>query len=228
MAAKKKPTAKQLAARKKFAAAAKARSKAAKGKKRNTTIIKAKRIEHLDVSKIHSLGKVKNPRKKKKGDVWVEVRGTSVGNKYIVKQAQYDGDFIGAEHYDSRDKQQAEWTAKMLRRKTRRRKPNITSASDLAYAGTAKRATQDGVKGWQLGSKFFPGSATTKAVKVTSSAFLDLRTGDVWKRKAKGNPKKKRNIAGFKDADGNFHPIRSGTEQRTIKGRKTSIRRERF
>jgi len=62
MAAKKatkKPSAKQLAARRKFAAAAKARGKAAK--KRNGTVIKAKRIEHLDVSKIHSLGAVPNP-----------------------------------------------------------------------------------------------------------------------------------------------------------------------
>jgi hypothetical protein len=59
--AKKKPSAKQLAARRKFAAAAKARSKATK--KRNGTVIKAKRIEHLDVSKIHSLGAVPNPAK---------------------------------------------------------------------------------------------------------------------------------------------------------------------
>ena len=58
---RKAPSAKQLAARRKFAAAAKARSKAAK--KRNGTVIKAKRIEHLDVSKIHSLGAVPNPAK---------------------------------------------------------------------------------------------------------------------------------------------------------------------
>lgn len=90
------------------------------------------------------------------------------------------------------------------------RKANITSASDLQYAGTAKKATQDGVKGWMLGSKFFPGSATTKAQKITASAYLDLRTGDVWKRKAK-NPK--RNVAqGFYDGNGIFHPIRASAD----------------
>jgi len=58
----KQPSAKQLAARRKFAAAAKARAKAAQGKRKNTTIIRAKKIEHLDVSKVHSLGA--NPRKR--------------------------------------------------------------------------------------------------------------------------------------------------------------------
>lgn len=76
----------------------------------------------------------------------------------------------------------------LTKKKNPPRKANITSASDLQYAGTAKKATQDGVKGWQLGSRFFPGSAVTKAQKITASAYLDLRTGDVWKRKAKGNP----------------------------------------
>lgn len=61
----KKPSAKQLAARKRFALAAKARAKAAKAKKaaakkrttkrrNSTTIIRAKRIDHLDVSKVHN------------------------------------------------------------------------------------------------------------------------------------------------------------------------------
>jgi len=72
MPAKKKPTRRkstkspspaQLRARKAFALAAKARSKAIKkkaGKKpvrQNKTIIKAKRIDHLDVSKVHNPGK---------------------------------------------------------------------------------------------------------------------------------------------------------------------------
>lgn len=151
---RKTPSAKQLAARRKFALAAKARSKAAKAKKRpvrkaakkrnGKTVIKAKRVTILNLKK--------NPP----------------------------------------------------------RKANITSASDLAYAGTAKKATQDGVKGWMLGSKFFPGSATTKAQKITASAYLDLRTGDVWKRKAK-NPK--RNVAqGFYDGNGIFHPIRASAD----------------
>ena len=147
---KKAPSAKQLAARRKFALAAKARSKAAKkkavkrpAKKRNSkTIIKAKRVTILNLTK------KKNPP----------------------------------------------------------RKHNITSASDLAYAGTAKKATQDGVKGWMLGSKFFPGSATTKAQKITASAYLDLRTGDVWKRKAKGNPAIKAGDQ-VKDAYGKWHTV---------------------
>lgn len=111
----------------------------------------------------------------------------------------------------------------LTKKKNPPRKANITSASDLQYAGTAKKATQDGVKGWMLGSKFFPGSATTKAQKITASAYLDLRTGDVWKRKAKGNPKRKKNIAGFMQ-DGVFHPIRSGVEQRTVGGKKKLVK----
>ena len=75
----KKPSAKQLAARKRFALAAKARSKAAKAKKaaakkatakkaaakrrNSTTIIRAKRIDHLDVSKVHN-GKKKTAKVK--------------------------------------------------------------------------------------------------------------------------------------------------------------------
>ena len=163
---KKKPSAKQLAARRKFAAAAKARSKAAKKakpRKRNATIIKAKRIEHLDVSKIHSLGKTGNPKRRR----------------------------------------------------------NVTSASDLVHVGEAKAATRDGVKGWMVARKFFPRSATPKTARLTSGAMLDLKYGDVWKTKRKGNPKKKatkrrKNIAGFMQ-DGVFHPIRSGVEQRTTK-----------
>jgi hypothetical protein len=96
------------------------------------------------------------------------------------------------------------------------RRPNITSASDLQYAGTAKATVQDGVKGWSIGGKFFPRSATPKAAKLTADAYLYLKTGDVWKRKAKGNPRRK-NIAGYKDESGQFHPIRSGTEQRTTR-----------
>lgn len=53
-AAKKAPSAAQLRARKKFAAAAKARAKAARAGRRNSTNIRAKRIDHLDVSKIHN------------------------------------------------------------------------------------------------------------------------------------------------------------------------------
>lgn len=72
----KAPSAKQLAARKKFALAAKARSKAAKAKKaRNKTIIKAKRIDHLDVSKIHN-GKVIR-RKYRNGYLDLVIRGTA-------------------------------------------------------------------------------------------------------------------------------------------------------
>lgn len=77
-------SAKQLAARAKFAAAAKARSKAAKAKKapakkratkrrNSTTIIRAKRIDHLDVSKVHN-GKVVR-RKVRNGYLSLEIKG---------------------------------------------------------------------------------------------------------------------------------------------------------
>ena len=45
----------QLAAQKRFAALAKAgKLRRKNGKKKNTTIIKAKKISHLDVSKVHN------------------------------------------------------------------------------------------------------------------------------------------------------------------------------
>lgn len=73
---KKAPSAKQLAARKKFALAAKARAKAAKARKRNsTTIIRAKRIQHLDVSKVHNGKPVR--RKVRNSYVDLVIRGTA-------------------------------------------------------------------------------------------------------------------------------------------------------
>ncbi len=79
------------------------------------------------------------------------------------------------------------------------RKPNITSASDLHLAGSAKPSTRDGVKGWVVAKKFYPGSASAKTVPLNKakSALLDLKYGDVWKRRAKGNPKKKRNALDY-------------------------------
>lgn len=153
--AKKKPSAKQLAARRKFAAAAKARAKAAK-KRNGKTIVKAKRVT------IVQMPKKANPRKR-----------------------------------------------------------NVTSASDLVHVGEAKAATRDGVKGWMVARKFFPRSATPKTARLTSGAMLDLKYGDVWKLKRKGNPKKKatarkRNIQ-FMTGDGypmraswDYDPVRAG------------------
>ena len=195
----KKPTAKQLAARKKFVAAVKA------GKFRK------------------GANKVGNPRKgTRQHPEWTVTFGPRYGSvqalrvkaatatdairkaKQIVGDKAYDAAAVFEAHQSEksygmigRTKRKRNKTIikakrvtilNLTKKKNPPRKPNITSASDLAYAGTAKRATQDGVKGWTLGGKFFPGSATTKAVKVTASAYLDLRTGDVWKRKAKGNP----------------------------------------
>lgn len=185
--AKKKPSAKQLAARRKFAAAAKARAKAAKkttrksltdkkrrqfikdlkagkyrkpakkaAKKRNGTVIKAKRIEHLDVSKIHSLGAVPNP-------------------------------------------------AKTARAKARKN----PALEILREAKPAKRGNQ---QGWLLGKEFIARGKGTK--KLPGGALFDTNAGFVYRRVE--NPKRKKNIAGFMQ-DGVFHPIRSGIEQRTTK-----------
>lgn len=152
------PSAKQLAARRKFAAMARARAKAARAKratkakprKKNKTVIKAKRVTILN---LRGLKRKANPP----------------------------------------------------------RRPNITSASDLAYAGTAKSTTRDGVKGWEIGGKFFPRTKEAKSAKLTSNAYLYLKTGDVWVRKAK-NPKRKNISEGFYDANGVFHPIRSASD----------------
>lgn len=86
-----KPTAKQLAARRKFAAAAKARAKAAQRK--NTTIIRAKKIEHLDVSKVHSLGTVPNLKRNPNCEILKEAKpakkgaqaGWQLGKQFIPK-----------------------------------------------------------------------------------------------------------------------------------------------
>lgn len=74
-------------------------------------------------------------------------------------------------------------------KKANPRKRNVTSASDLVLVGEAKAATRDGVKGWMVARKFFPRSATPKTARLTSGAMLDLKYGDVWKLRKKGNPK---------------------------------------
>lgn len=92
-----KPSAKQLAARRKFAAAAKARSKAARAKKsrkatpkkRNRTVIKAKRVTVLSANPKGKKSKARKPAQNKR---------IKVGNGYVhlaisgqAKSAQRDG-----------------------------------------------------------------------------------------------------------------------------------------
>lgn len=85
----KKPSAKQLAARAKFAAAAKARAK-------NPT--------------------VKKSRAKQVGQVWIEKRGTTQGrNNYYVYVRTATGQDV--DMYDSPNEADAKWSAKTLRQK---------------------------------------------------------------------------------------------------------------
>jgi hypothetical protein len=83
---------------------------------------------------------------------------------------------------------------------------------DLVIKGTAKKTPQ----GWKIGGKTFEQGRGT--IKVASGYFLDRRTGMVY-------TKRERNIAGYKDESGQFHPIRSGMEQSPSGTRRKSKRK---
>jgi hypothetical protein len=70
---------------------------------------------------------------------------------------------------------------------------------DLVIKGNAKKTPQ----GWSVGGKTYAQGKGT--VKLSSGYYLDKATGFVY-------AKRERNIAGYKDESGQFHPIRSGME----------------
>lgn len=70
---------------------------------------------------------------------------------------------------------------------------------DLVIKGTAKKTPQ----GWRIGGKNYAQGKRT--VKLASGYYLDKASGYVY-------AKRERNIAGYKDESGQFHPIRSGME----------------
>lgn len=66
--------------------------------------------------------KAANPRARKIkrraiGSVWIETRGTSVGNKYVVLLSTSTNRDLGEQMDESRDKKQAEWLARVLRKR---------------------------------------------------------------------------------------------------------------
>lgn len=73
---------------------------------------------------------------------------------------------------------------------------------DLVIKGQAKKTPH----GWKVGRKTIEQGRGT--AKLSSGYYLDKATGAVY-------AKRQRNIAGFKDAAGQFHPIRSGMEATT-------------
>lgn len=124
---KKKPAAKKAAPKKRNGVAASA-------KKRPT--VKRKPAVKKAAPKKRNCAKP-NPKRKSKGSVWVETRGTAHGyNVFVVQVAGHAGDELGQEFYRSRDKKQAEWEARALRVKLKK-KP---AAKKNGLGSTIKKA----------------------------------------------------------------------------------------
>lgn len=184
----------QLRARKAFAAAAKARSKASKKKaakrpnRRNATIIKAKRIEHLDVSKVHNPGL---PKLGLRDAGWVAVRksdGQAVAEFSKGSKAVYKVDLTKFKLVPTQ-KYLAGLNKKNPGKSTRRKYRN--GYLDLVIMGHAKKTPS----GWSLGGKTFKqGKGIVPASK--RGYYLDRATGTVFSKKARN--------AEHRDAD---HPI---------------------
>jgi hypothetical protein len=180
----KTPSAKQLAARRKFALAAKARAKAAKAKHHNA--------EHQHGDWAAYVGKmfvasgatkadaVKRAKKAVKPIYWKEItaRKSRVANKTIIVKPKR--------------------VLVMNGKKTRRKYRN--GYLDLVIRGTAEKTAQ----GWKVGKKLIPQG---KGIAPLSSGYyLDKATGTVF-------AKRERNVAqGFFDGNGVFHPIRSSAD----------------
>lgn len=163
-------------------------------RRRNKTIIKAGRIDHLDVAKVHNPGKPKMLFKvtgigenglyyynilpsRAKASAWAKKHGLT--NVSIVRLNP------------SSD------SSKTTRRKYR------NGYIDLVIKGSAKKTAQ----GWKVGKKTIPQGRGI--VNVSSGYYLDKATGMVFAKRAR-NP---RNVAqGFFDGNGVFHPIRSSAD----------------
>jgi hypothetical protein len=87
---------------------------------------------------------------------------------------------------------------------------------DLVAKGQATKTAQ----GWRVGKEVFPSGRGV--VQVKPHVYLDKANGSLWGKRQR-NTTRKRNIAGYRDESGLFHPIRSGQEARysTVGGKKT-------
>lgn len=96
--------------------------------------------------------------------------------------------------------------------------------TDLVIKGSAKRVAD----GWKIGKRVFPWGRGQLQIKP--HVYLDKSTGFYYVKKERNMTKKKatkkrKNIAGFKDESGQFHPIRSGIEQTASGVRRKSKRK---
>lgn len=221
----KAPSAKQLAARRKFALAAKARAKAAKAKKaairtRNPRYfvvgIDSKGREHdlavrVAANKTQTLQWAKQTYPGyKKYNISLSDKADYIGQSGMVKARRSKGQRrlnpLGSAAYI----QEAKVKNKTIISKPKRvivlnpgamvRRKVRNSYMDLVIRGTAEKTPQ----GWRVGKKVIPqgrGIAT-----VSSGYYLDKATGTIFAKRA-------RNVAeGFYDASGVFHPIRSSVD----------------
>lgn len=184
-------------------------------KRRNATIIKAKRIEHLDVSKIHNPGK--STRRNKtiitKPKKVVVVNGRKKNPNYTVEaRPKYDKTIkedIQALTRGSAIRKlkkvvpgpNSAYTYRIEKNPKTTRRKYRNGYLDLVIMGHAKKTPS----GWLLGGKTFKqGKGIVPASK--RGYYLDLGTGTVFSKKA-------RNVAqGFFDGNGVFHPIRSSSD----------------
>jgi hypothetical protein len=87
---------------------------------------------------------------------------------------------------------------------------------DIVIKGQAKKTP----KGWKVGRKTFEQGRGT--VAVSSGYYLDRATGFVYAKRERNAAKRKtrkRNVEGFYDPSGVFHPIRAATDyDRTVAG----------
>lgn len=210
----KSPSPAQLRARKAFALAAKARSKASKkkaGKKpvrRNKTIItKPKKVVVINPARYRVLD----------GDLIVST-GSSPSAVLSSARRKYAGTGASPRFTVQRfDQSSRKWatvsTSNPAAKSTRRKYRN--GYLDLVIAGHATQVQQGGRTGWTVkgggtksrrkGAGFFPVGKGIVPVS-RSGYFLDKATGTVFSKKA-------RNVAqGFFDSNGVFHPIRSSSD----------------
>lgn len=214
MAHQKKISAKQLAARHKFALAAKARAKTvklvkgekgrkgAKTRAKNKTIIKAKTIQHLDVAKVHN-------GKRARGAEFFDAAMRSISDySHVSLSNLQDGIYYGQQQIVLTKRGQevlAQMKRELARRKKKSRARNKTVIVKpkrvlvLNPGSTVRRKIRNSYvslrvhgyakktpKGWSFASKTYPQGSGI--VPVTKKGFyLDKATGAVFSRQAK-NP----------------------------------------
>lgn len=198
---KKPPSAKQLAARRKFAAAAKARVKTAKAK-RNAVNIKAKRVTVLNVKRNPDYEILKEAKPVKKGSE----TGWQLGKQYFPK-AKGQRKLPGGALLDL----SSGFVYRKVENPARGTRSKYGYGSREATSSQRRKGIEGGKdKRWR--ALLFASLARKKGSDLDVKRAQEKREEKLYGESAK----KRKNIAGFMQ-DGVFHPIRSGIEQRTTK-----------